>query len=61
MCSLCFLSIGSIVEEWDEDGKNWKPAADLEEGRSDFAAVTVPLSCGMIFQRLVSFGNVKDM
>jgi len=34
----------SSVEEWDEDGKNWKPAADLEEARSDFAAINVPLS-----------------
>ena len=34
----------SSVEEWDEDGNNWKPAADLEEARSFFAGVTVPLS-----------------
>jgi len=37
-------STTSSVEEWDEDGKNWKPAADLEEARSDFAAINVPLS-----------------
>ena len=35
---------GSNVEEWDEDGKNWKPAPDMEEARSYFGAVTVPLS-----------------
>ena len=34
----------SSVEEWDEDGKNWKPAADMEEARNDFAAIAVPLS-----------------
>ena len=35
---------GANVEEWDEDGKNWKPAPDMEEARSYFGAVTVPLS-----------------
>jgi len=34
----------SSVEEWDEDGKNWKPAADMEEARNGIAAITVPLS-----------------
>ena len=34
----------SSVEEWDEDGKNWKPAADLEEAKSELAAIAVPLS-----------------
>ena len=32
------------VEEWDEDGKNWKPAADLEEARFYLRAISVPLS-----------------
>ena len=33
----------SNVEEWDEDGNNWKPATNLEGAKSTFAAVTVPL------------------
>ena len=37
-------STTSSVEEWDEDGKNWKPAADLEEAKNELAAIAVPLS-----------------
>ena len=34
----------SSVEEWDEDNLKWKPAGNLKEAKSRFAAVTVPLS-----------------
>ena len=34
----------STVEEWDEDNLKWKPAGNLKVARSEFAAITVPLS-----------------
>ena len=34
----------SSVEEWDEDNLKWKPAGNLKEAKSRFAAITVPLS-----------------
>ena len=34
----------STVEEWDEDNLKWKPAGNLKEAKSRFAAVSVPLS-----------------
>ena len=33
----------SNVEEWNENDNNWKQAANLEEAKEEFAAVTVPL------------------
>ena len=32
------------VEEWDENNLKWKPAGNLKDAKSGFAAVTVPLS-----------------
>ena len=34
----------STVEEWDEDNLKWKPAGNMKEARTVFAATTVPLS-----------------
>ena len=34
----------SSVEEWDEDNLKWKPAGNMKEARTVFAATTVPLS-----------------
>ena len=34
----------SSVEEWDEDNLKWKPAGNMKEARTVFAAITVPLS-----------------
>ena len=43
----------ATVEEWDEDNLKWKPAGNLKEAKSGFAATTVPLSvvCPVLEER----------